>query len=219
MKKLAIFDLDGTLLNTIEDLGTAVNHALASNGFPQHSIPMYNQMVGNGVKKLIERALPPENRNDATIATMLESFRTYYDTHLYDFTAPYPGIEQALASLRSHDIAVAVASNKYESAVRRLIAHFFRDIEFVAVCGQIEGVPTKPDPSIVFRILSDHPTPKNEVVYIGDSGVDMETARRAGVECIGVTWGFRPARELVAAYADHIAADADQMLDLILPDR
>ena len=214
MKKLVIFDLDGTLLDTIADLGAACNHALEANGFPTHPVESYPFMVGNGVRKLIERALPSEERNPQTIDRLLGSFREYYDAHLHDFTKPYPGIESLLLELSAKGIAVAVASNKYESAVRRLISHFFPDIAFSAVCGNIEGVPTKPDPSIVFRILSEHPTAKDDVLYVGDSGVDIETARRAGVESVGVSWGFRPVRELTNAYADHIVTNAAGILDL-----
>ena len=214
MKHLVVFDLDGTLLNTISDLGTACNHALQANGYPVHPIESYPFMVGNGVRKLIERALPSENRDAATVDLLLGSFREYYDAHLTDFTKPYPGIETLLAELTAKGIALAVASNKYESAVRRLIAHFFPDTPFAAVCGNVEGVPTKPDPSIVFRILSEHPTAKDDVLYVGDSGVDIETARRAGVESVGVSWGFRPVRELTNAYADHIATRPEEILDL-----
>lgn len=206
MKQLAIFDLDGTLLNTIADLGTATNAALEACGYPTHAIDTYRMMVGNGVRKLIERAMPAEaNANPESVDTMLKAFRAYYDEHLCDLTKPYDGIPELLAELHSHGVALAVASNKYESAVKRLIGHFFPDIPFAAVCGNLEGVPAKPDPSIVFRILGEHPTPKAQVLYIGDSAVDIETARRACVESVGVAWGFRPLRELTGAYADHIA--------------
>lgn len=215
MKRLAIFDLDGTLLNTIDDLGAATNAALAAAGFSTHPVTAYPMMVGNGVRRLIERALPAENRDDATIDRLLADFRSYYDSHLDVHTHPYPGIPDLLKQLRDSGVAVAVASNKYESATRCLIARFFPNIEFAAVCGQAQGVPVKPDPSVVFRILSAHPTPKAEVIYIGDSAVDMETARRAGVDSVGVSWGFRPVRELTAAYAGHIIDRPDRLIPLL----
>lgn len=215
MKKLVIFDLDGTLLNTIADLGHATNEALTKGGFSTHPIDAYPNMVGNGVRKLIERALPAECRTDATVQRLLGDFKAYYDAHLTDFTQPYAGIVELLNELASREIAIAVASNKYESAVKRLVNHFFPEIDFAAICGNVEGVPTKPDPSIVFRVLSEHPTPKSQVLYVGDSGVDMETARRACVDSCGVTWGFRPERELTAAYADNIINQPDQILDLV----
>lgn len=216
MKQLAIFDLDGTLLNTIADLGEATNVALSRGGFPAHPLEAYPMMVGNGVRRLITRALPPEQASDATVDELLDYFREYYDAHLWDHTEPYPGITDLLANLRRRGIAVAVASNKYESAVKRLIGHFFPDIDFAAVCGQTTGIPVKPDPSIVFRILSEHPCPKADVIYIGDSAVDIETARRAGVMSVGVSWGFRPVRELTKAYADVIVSSTDDLLDRII---
>jgi len=215
MKQLAIFDLDGTLLNTIADLGTAANHALAANNFPTHPVESYPMMVGNGVRRLIERALPSESRSDATVDRLLVDFRSFYDDHLHDLTEPYPDIPSLLAALADRGIALAVASNKYESAVRRLISHFFPSVPFVAVCGQVDNCPVKPDPSIVFRILSEHPAPKAQVIYIGDSAVDIETARRACVESVGVSWGFRPVRELTGAYADHIITAPLDLLTLI----
>lgn len=215
MKQLAIFDLDGTLLNTIEDLGHACNHALKANGYQTHPTEAYPAMVGNGVRRLIERALPAEDRTPDTVDRLLVDFRAYYDEHLWDCSRPYPGIENVLRELRERGVDLAVASNKYESAVRRLIGHFFPETAFAAVCGNTEGVPVKPDPSIVFRILTERPTPKDDVIYCGDSAVDMETARRSGVESVGVTWGFRPVRELTGAYADHIITDPAELLDLL----
>ena len=215
MKSLVIFDLDGTLLNTIDDLGAATNHALELHSQPTHPIEAYERMVGNGVRNLIERALPPEYANDAYIDRLLVDFKQYYNEHMADATRPYPGIPELLKTLTSRGIAVAVASNKYEGAVQMLVKKYFPDIPFAAVCGQIEGFPTKPDPSIVFRVLTEHPTPKSEVLYVGDSGVDMETARRACVDSVGVTWGFRPRRELVNALACTIVTEPAEILQLI----
>ena len=215
MKQLVIFDLDGTLLNTIDDLGCAANHALTAMGFPCHVLQTYPMMVGNGVRRLIERALPPEERNDNIIEQMLRHFREYYDEHLRDNTRPYPGIDLLIAELQRRGINMAVASNKYESATRKLITHFFGDTTFASICGHIEGMPVKPDPSVVFRVLTECPTPKADVLYVGDSGIDMETARRACVDSAGVTWGFRPRRELVAAFAGHIVSDPADILGLL----
>ena len=215
MKQLVIFDLDGTLLNTIADLGTAVNYALARNNFPEHPITAYNMMVGNGVRRLIERAIPSESRSEEIINRLLTDFRTFYDKHLYDLTTPYPGIALLLSELRSRDVAVAVASNKYESAVKRLISHFFPEIDFSAVCGNIEGYPPKPDPSIVFRLLSEYPMPKDAILYVGDSSVDIETARRACVDSVAVTWGFRPLHELVSANPSFIINSPAELLKII----
>ena len=204
MKKLAIFDLDGTLLNTIEDLGYAANHALQANGYPTHSIASYPFFVGNGVRRLIERVLPEDARTEATIDRLLVTFKEYYNDHNTDYTKPYEGIPELLSLLSSRGVAIAVASNKYQAATEKLISHFFPTLSFIAVEGQKEGVPVKPDPSIVFEILAKAKTPKADTIYIGDSGVDMETARRACVDSVGVTWGFRPEKELVENHADTI---------------
>ena len=216
MNKLVIFDLDGTLLNTIADLGNAANHTLSVMGYPQHSSLAYPSMVGGGVRRLMERALPDGCRNEETVDRALKIFRSYYADHLADMTTPYPGIPQLLDELTARGIRVAVASNKYESAVRILIDKFFPQINWAAVCGNIEGVPVKPDPSIVFRVLTECPTPKADVLYVGDSGVDMETARRACVDSIGVTWGFRSAAELRAHYAVHLVNSPEQVLEIAL---
>ncbi len=215
MKTFAIFDLDGTLLNTIDDLAAATNHVLTEMGFPRHGMWVYPTMVGNGVRKLIERALPDDARSEKVINDALAIFREYYDDHCCDATKPYPGIVELLATLQERGVNLAITSNKYEDAVVRIIAHYFPDIKFRAVLGSIEGQPRKPDPSIVFRALGMCPTPKSQVLYVGDSGVDMETARRACIESCGVTWGFRPISELQQAYADHIVSTPEQIIELI----
>lgn len=213
MKKLAIFDLDGTLLNTIYDLGGASNYALRKMGFNQHPIPAYNFMVGNGVRKLLERAQP--DADSKTIDELLSIFKEYYDQHCMDDTKTYTGIPELLQELTERGVAIAVASNKYQSAAERIVKHYFPDIPFVSIQGQQEGRPAKPDPSIIFSVLADHPTPKNEVLYIGDSGVDMETARRACVESIGVSWGFRPVSELREAHADNIVSTPSDIIKFL----
>lgn len=216
MKKLVIFDLDGTLLNTIDDLGMAANFALEKAGYPTHPITSYPYFVGNGVTRLLERVAPEEARNELAINQLRRLFMEYYEEHLTDFTKPYPGIPELLRNLRSNDISLAVASNKYQKAVEELINHFFGDMEWVAVEGNKDDYPVKPDPSIVFDILAKHPTPKSEVLYVGDSGVDMETARRACVESVGVSWGFRPVKELRENYADSIVHTPEEILNIAL---
>lgn len=215
MKSLAIFDLDGTLLNTIDDLGNSCNHALRSMGFPTHALMSYPMMVGNGITRLIERALPDEARTPEIINSARRLFVDHYNDHCCDATVPYPGIPQLLAELNKRNVNIAVASNKYDSAVHRIIARYFPDIRFAAIFGQLEGIPTKPDPSIVFEILTACPTPKSETLFIGDLAVDIETARRACVDSVGVTWGFRSENELRKAFADNIVSDPDDILSLI----
>lgn len=215
MKTLVIFDLDGTLLNTIDDLGAAANYALTQCGFPTHAISSYPYFVGNGVTRLLERVLPDNHRDEETVTQLRRRFMEYYDEHNAVSTVPYNGVVELLETLSRRDVRLAVASNKYHSAVVSIINHYFPQINWVAVEGQKEGVPVKPDPSIVFDILSKCPTPKSEVLYVGDSGVDMETARRACVESVGVSWGFRPVKELKEFYADHIVDAPIEILDFI----
>lgn len=216
MKKLVIFDLDGTLLNTIEDLGNAANYALSLNGYPTHSLASYPFFVGNGVRNLIRKALPDDMRTDSIIESLLKDFKEYYNEHNTDCTKPYDGIEELLRNLQDNGVKIAVASNKYQQATEIIIAHYFGDIDFVAVYGQREGVNVKPDPSVVFSILSDAKVPKSEVLYVGDSGVDMETARRACVDSVGVTWGFRSEKELNEYHADMIVNKASDIFDIVM---
>ena len=214
-KHLAIFDLDGTLLNTIADLATATNQALEACGFPTHPISAYPMFVGNGINKLFERALPAESRTEENIMRIRAHFLPYYDEHNADLSKPYPGIPQLLEELQTAGVHLAVASNKYQRATEKLIRHYFPTIRFAAVFGQREGIPVKPHPQIVEDILTLVPVNKEEVIYIGDSGVDMQTALHAGVESIGVTWGFRPKEELLQHSHTYLVDSADEIKILI----
>ncbi|MEG1915326.1 MAG: HAD family hydrolase [Muribaculaceae bacterium] len=215
MKKLAIFDLDGTLLNTITDLGESANYALNLNGYPTHSIASYPFFVGNGVRRLIERVLPEDCRSEEIKNKILSNFMEYYNHHNTDYTKPYDDITTLLNNLQNNNVSIAVASNKYQLATEALITHFFPKINFVAIIGQNDGVPVKPDPSIVFNILAKANIAKAETIYIGDSGVDMETARRACVDSIGVTWGFRTEKELKENHADYIVNSPTEIFKII----
>ena len=216
MKQLAIFDLDGTLLNTIKDLGEAANYALDRNGFHTHSIASYPFFVGNGVRRLIERVLPEDARKkNAVIEAMLKDFKEFYDENNTKLTTPYEGINELLTQLQEQGVKLAVASNKYQVATEKIINHFFPNIEWVAIEGQKEGIPIKPDPSIIFMILSAAKIAKQDTIYIGDSGIDMETARRACVDSIGVTWGFRPVKELKEYHANVIINKPQDIMPII----
>lgn len=214
MKTYIIFDLDGTLLNTIDDLAAATNHALQTLGFPTHGLWVYPSMVGNGVAKLIERALPDDARTEKNIHDVLAAFKQHYSKHCCDATVPYPGVKDMVDAFSTRGVNLAVTSNKYQEAVSTIIGHYFPGANFKAVLGNVDGMPRKPDPSIVFKALSMCPTPKADTLYVGDSGVDMETARRACIESVGVSWGFRPIHELKEAYADHIVSTPAQILEL-----
>ena len=212
MKKLVIFDLDGTLLNTIADLAAATNQALQQYGFPTHKEDAYRFFVGNGINKLFERALPEKERNEENVLKIRSLFIPYYDQHNADLSRPYPGIIELLSALQQKGIMTAVASNKYQAATRKLIAHYFPGIDFIEVLGQREGIPAKPDPSIVYDIIAKAGVKQEEVIYVGDSNVDMQTAHNAGVTSVGVAWGFRPRTELEALHPAYIIEKAEELL-------
>lgn len=203
--QLVIFDLDGTLLNTIDDLATSTNHALEYYGYPKHALSEYPYFVGNGISKLIERALPAEARTDSTITKVREEFVCYYQQHKTDLSHIYPGITELLKALRQAGSKLAVASNKYHQGTIELIHYFFGEHLFDVVLGQRENVPAKPDPSIVYEILERTKINPTHSLYIGDSGVDMQTASNCGITSIGVTWGFRTEEELKENNACYIA--------------
>ena len=235
---VCIFDLDGTLLNTISDLGTACNHALAAFGFPLHSLDEYPHLVGNGVNRLIERALPAGHKDEATVLSLREVFVPYYDTHNCVHTQPYKGIPELLRTLKQRGFRLAVASNKYQAATAQLVEHFFPDT-FDVVFGERPNVPRKPDPQIVRDILtrlstinsqpstslntkpstlnfSQHSTLNTQlIIYIGDSLVDVQTARNAGLPVIACTWGFCSEKELEAARPDYLARPPADILSFI----
>ena len=215
MKRLVIFDLDGTLLDTIEDLATAANYALEQCGYPMHDVCEYPHFVGNGISKLIERALPEEARNNDEIVRVMQVFMSYYDAHNAVYTHPYAGVEAVLATLHQKGVMPAVASNKYHTATLQIVAHYFPSIPFVAVLGQRDGVPKKPHPAIVHEILATAQVEAHEALYVGDSDVDMMTASSAGVESVGVTWGFRTEENLRDAGACHIIHRADELLQWV----
>lgn len=218
MKKLVIFDLDGTLLNTIADLAASTNHALSALGYPTHDAKAYHMMVGNGINKLFERALPEGEKTQENVMRVRAEFIPYYNLHNADESRPYPGIPELLDALQHKGVKLAVASNKYQQATQKLIAHYFPGIGFAAVFGQREGINVKPDPAVVNDILALTGTAREDTLYVGDSGVDMQTARNAGVEACGVTWGFRPRAELEAFGPAHIVDKADDIQPLAAGD-
>ena len=211
MTKLVIFDLDGTLLNTIADLANSTNYALKVLGYPIHEPDKYNFMVGNGINKLFERALPDGEKTEENVLRVRQEFVPYYDQHNADKSRPYPGVTELLETLQTAGMQLAVASNKYQAATEKLIAHYFPNIKFTAVFGQREGIPVKPDPIIVKEILQIAKVQEEETLYVGDSGVDMQTAINAGVTSCGVTWGFRPRTELESFHPDHIVDNAEEI--------
>lgn len=213
--ELVIFDLDGTLLDTIGDLAVACNAVLALRGLPQHSYEDYCHFVGNGIMRLVERALPEELRTPYTVAAVRADFVKYYTEHIDTYTKPYEGVPELMTELVRRGIRVAVASNKFQAGTEKLVRLFFPGVDFAAVFGQREGVPLKPDPAVVGEILARTGVDGERVLYIGDSGVDMQTAAAAGVRSVGVTWGFRDRAELVGAGAQHIVDRPAEILNIL----
>ena len=215
MKKLVIFDLDGTLLDTIADLAAAANYALQQLGYPTHPVDTIRTYVGNGINKLLERSLPEAERNEENVVRMRSHFVPYYDKHNADLSRPYPGIVALLEELQHRGVMIAVASNKYQAATAELVKHYFPTIDFIEVLGQREGIAVKPDPTIVFDILKKAEVQPEEVLYVGDSGVDMQTAINSGVDAVGVAWGFRPKAELESFCPKGIIDKAEELLEFV----
>lgn len=211
MFKLCVFDLDGTLINSIADLGVSTNWALNKYGFPTYEIDKYRYMVGDGVPVLIKRALK-DAYSESAFAKVLESFNFYYNGHFADNTRPYDGIEKMLNALLSAGIKIAVLSNKPDNFVKLIIEKLFPQTSFDFVMGKTDSFPKKPEPDALLHIIEHMGVQKAETLYIGDSNVDIHTAKNAGVKSAGVLWGFRDREELETAGADIIAADPAGLL-------
>ena len=192
--KLILWDLDGTLIDTIEDLSSAVNHSLSMRGLPLHSPAEYRGMVGHGVRNLVKRALESslgDVPDDTLIDAALSDFKAYYTAHIDIHSHPYPGIGELLRDLHAAGVKMAVASNKFQAGTEHLIREFFPSIPFVSILGNREGFPLKPDPEIVGEVLRASGIRSDEAVMVGDSLTDMLTAANGGIEGIAVGWGYR----------------------------
>lgn len=215
--KAFIFDLDGTLLDTIGDIGDACNTILKKHGIPTHEIPAYKQMVGNGFAMLVKRALPVESVKsfDAlTLEKLIDETKKQYAENMMNFTRPYQGMDKILYALRQKDSAIAVLSNKPDSMTYALARHYFPEIDFAFIRGAIDGIPLKPNPASLLELISKHDLDKNQAFYIGDSDVDIKTGHNAGVKTVGACWGFRGREELENAKADILLAEPVDLLTL-----
>jgi phosphoglycolate phosphatase len=194
--KLIIFDLDGTLLNTIGDLAIGCDHMLSLRGLPGHTYEEYCTFVGNGIMRLVERALPEELRTEEYVKAARKDFVDYYIEHIDQKSVPYEGITELIEELQAKGAKLAVASNKFQAGTEKLIKKFFPTIDFVEICGNREGVPLKPDTALVDMIMAKAGVERENCYMVGDSGVDMQTAHNAQIRGVGVSWGFRSREEL-----------------------
>lgn len=212
--KAAIFDMDGTLLNTLDDLAASTNAALAAHGMPLRTTDEVRRFVGNGIPNLIRRAVPA-GTDEATQRAVFDTFCAHYAVHDADATAPYPGIIGLLEHLRAQGVLCAVVSNKGDFAVQALVEHYFDGLFGFAV-GEREGIRRKPAPDTVFAALEALGVEPGEAVYVGDSEVDVATAQASGLDCIAVTWGFRSVECLLEAGATTLVSTADELAAAIL---
>ena len=214
-KKAVIFDLDGTLLNTYEDLANAVNYALDQNGLPTHPAEKYKIFAGNGTDMMITRALPEDKRNEEMLDKVRKLYFEYYNAHSGECTRPYDGIVDMLNELKSRGFKLAVVSNKIDFMTRAVVKEYFGDTMFDFVTGQCDGIIPKPDPSMVYKVMEQFGVTADECIFVGDSGVDAETGKNANMFTVGVLWGFRGKKELLECGASTVISKADELLNYV----
>ena len=212
--RAVIFDLDGTLLHTLEDLGDSLNAALAEKGLPLHSYDEYQAMIGNGQKMLVHRALPEDWRDPERAGPVSSRFTEIYQANQCRKTRPYPGVMELLKDLKGRGFRLAVLSNKNQANAAAVVEHYFPGL-FEAVRGLRPEWPAKPDPASAMALVGEMGLAPEHFLYLGDSGVDMRTARRAGLRAVGATWGYRRREELEAAGAEAVIDAPAELLDLI----
>ena len=215
MYKYVIFDLDGTLLNTLDDLGEAGNYTCRQMGWPEHSIDAYRYFVGNGMEKLVERFTPEKHRTTDELKTAYDIFMPYYHAHKEDKTRPYAGIAELLSALRASDVKFAVLTNKADHLAKPIMERYFPGV-FSFVQGALPGRPTKPDPALLHELMKKMGAVPPETLFVGDSNVDIRTAKNGGLTGCGVLWGFRTREELLEEGADVLVETPEQLADLIL---
>ena len=215
MYKYVIFDLDGTLLNTLDDLADAGNYTCRHYGWPEHPVEAYKYFVGNGMPKLVERFTPEDQRAPEILKAALDVFVPYYNTHKEDKTVPYAGVPEMLERLRMAGVQMAVLTNKAHPLAQDVMERYFPGM-FHFVQGALPDKPAKPDPTLLRGLMERMGAKEEETLFVGDSNVDIRTARNGGLTSCGVLWGFRTARELTLEGADHLAENPEQLTELIL---
>jgi phosphoglycolate phosphatase len=213
--KAVLFDLDGTLLNTLDDLADSMNSALEQMGFPGHPVASYKVFVGDGVEVLVRRALPADHLDEATVTDCVRAMRREYDRRMFDKTRPYPGIPELLDGLTKKNVVLGVLSNKPDGPTRTIVGQMLPRWKFAAVAGQRPGVHKKPDPSGALAIARDLNLAPADFLYLGDTSTDMKTAVSAGMYPVGAAWGFRDERELRESGAKAVATYPTDVLPLI----
>lgn len=216
MYKHVIFDLDGTLLNTIDDLADTGNHVCTLHGWPTHTVAEFKLMVGNGIPKLVER-FAPQGTSQEVLDQAFQEFMDWYGVHKEDKTAPYAGMPEVTKALREAGVSIAVLSNKADVMAGPVVEHYYPGI-FPVVQGALPGLPTKPDPTLLHKLMDRLGATREDTLFVGDSNVDIRTAKNGGLTGCGVLWGFRSREELEAAGADVIVSTPQELLDLILKD-
>ena len=214
MFQSVIFDLDGTILNTLEDLANAGNWICRKRGWPEHTVEGYRRLVGTGMRNLL-RLLDPLGDSDPQLDEALAEYMDYYGQHSLEKTAPYPGIPELLTELKRRGVKLAVYSNKGDRFCTEIVEHFFPGV-FDVIRGKVDGVPVKPDPAGLRLVLDALGAEQETTLYVGDSNVDVATARNGGLVSCGVTWGFRGRQELQEAGAVHLTETAGELLSLVL---
>ena len=211
--RAVLFDLDGTLADSLADLANATNWALTQLGCPTHPLESYRYFVGEGARQLCARALPADKQN--LVDDALRLMRERYDAHCFDLTKLYAGIPELISALAERHYRLAVLSNKPDIFTKRMIAHYFSPSPFTVVRGQMPNVPLKPDPAAALQIAQELGVPPAQWLYLGDTNTDMRTARAAGMRAGGVLWGFRSREELLESGAEHTVAKPDDVLALL----
>lgn len=214
MIKAVLFDLDGTLVNSLKDLATGVNHTLAYYGYPVHAVDKYRYFAGDGIPKMIERALPENSRSREIIEKCRDTFLLYYGEHYADYTAPYIGVPETVSELKTMGIKLAVVSNKAQAMADIVVSKLYPKT-FDIVAGKRENYNTKPDPALTLEIIKELSLKPCECLFCGDSGMDMQTAVRCGAVGVGVLWGFRTREELLDSGAEFLIDKPESILKIV----